>query len=72
MIFYPIPFFWVQILMISVINCVKNTISLEKTNFEDFAQKISTLMKSRDVLISFTNRYRKIEVHKIKNEKSTN
>jgi len=46
---------------------MKNMIFLEKTDFEVFAWKISTLMETKDVLTSFINRYRKIKIHKTKN-----
>ena len=64
MFFYPTPFICPKILMVSVIGCVKNM-----TVFEVVAWKISTLMETKDVLTSFINRYRKIKIHKTKNEK---
>ena len=43
-----------------------------KTVFEVFARKMTTLMETKDVLTSFINHYRKIKIHKTKNEKQTN
>jgi len=47
------PLLWWKILVISVIDCRKNTIfALKKLNFEVFAWKISILIECRDVLSS--------------------